>query len=336
MNKKKKNMTPVLLALVILLAAGLGFMVWKVQRDADSEVIIEAGQSLHADHTSEYLTYQEKTYPVKRRMSSVLLIGTDNYVDDTKQNRIDAFYNYNQSDFLVILVFDHDNKTVLPLQVNRDTMCAVPWLTVNGMVGGYVTEQIALAHTYGSGKDDSCENVVQAVRDLLYQAPVDHYLAFTMDAVPVINDLVGGVTVTLEDDVPALGEEFVKGATVTLRGKNALTFVRTRELNLNGNMTRMNHQRLYLASFTETARAAAEKNQDLATQAFKAIDPFLTTNMTVNHISEIIDDLVNYEILPVISPEGELVMGEEHVEFYADDASVWECVYTAFCRKGTS
>ena len=81
------------------------------------------------------------------------------------------------------------------------------------------------------------------------------------------------------------------------------------------------------------ARAAAAKNQDLATQAFKAIDPFLTTNLSVNQISEIIDDLVNYEILPVISPEGELVMGEEHVEFYPDDASVWECVYTAFCKK---
>ena len=322
------------MVLLLLMASGLGLVVWKVQQDADREVIAEAGQSLHADHTSEYLTYQEKNYPVLRRMSSVLLIGTDNYVDDAKQNKTEAFYNFNQSDFLVILVFDHDKKTVTPLQVNRDTMCEVPWLTVNGMVGGTVTEQITLAHTYGSGKKDSCENVITAMRDLLYQAPVDHYLAFTMDAVPVINDLVGGVTVTLEDDVPAMGEEYVKGATVTLKGQNALRFVRTRELNLNGNMTRMNHQRLYLASFTEAARAAAAKNQDLATQAFKAIDPFLTTNLSVNQISEIIDDLVNYEILPVISPEGELVMGEEHVEFYPDDASIWECVYTAFCKKG--
>ena len=155
-TKEKRNLNAGLIILILVLATGLGLVVWKVQRDADREVIAEAGQSLHADHTSEYLTYQEKNYPVLRRMSSVLLVGTDNYVDDAKQNKIEAFYNFNQSDFLVILVFDHDKKTVTPLQVNRDTMCAVPWLTVNGVVGGTVTEQIALAHTYRSGKKDSC------------------------------------------------------------------------------------------------------------------------------------------------------------------------------------
>ena len=334
MKKKESKKNILLLVLVIIMAAGLGLVVWKVQREADREVIAEAGQSLHADHSSEYLTYQENNYPVIRRMSSVLLIGTDNYVDDAKQNKIEAFYNYNQSDFLVILVFDHDKKTVTPLQIDRDTMCSVPWLSVNGLVGGYVTEQIALSHTYGSGKKDSCENVIHAVRDLLYQAPVDHYLAFTMDAVPVVNDLVGGVTVTLEDDIPALGKEFVKGASITLKGQTALRFVRTRDHSrLDSNITRMTHQRLYLTAFTEAARTAAVKNQDLATRAFKALDPFMTTNLTVNQISEIIDHLVNYEILPVISPEGELAMGERFAEFYPDEASVWNCVYSAFCKK---
>lgn len=332
-NKKKEKTNIILLILIILLATGLGLVVWKVQRDADREIIPEAGTSLHADHSSEYLTYLGKNYPVLRRMTSVLLIGTDNYINDSKQTNIEAFYNYNQADFLVVLVFDHDKKTVTPLQINRETMCSVPWLSVNGLVGGYVTEQITLSHTYGSGKKDSCENTIQAVRNLLYHAPVDHYMAFTMDAVPLVNDLVGGVTVTLEDDIPSMGKEYVKGATVTLKGRNALNFVRTREKNLDSNVVRMSHQRLYLTGFTKSARTAVTKNQDLVVDALKAVDPFLTTNLSVNQISEMITDLTDYEILPVITPKGELKMGEQFAEFWPDEASVWDCVHTSFCKR---
>ena len=104
------------------------------------------------------------------------------------------------------------------------------------------------------------------------------------------------------------------------------------------NATRMAHQRLYLAGFTDAARAAAAKNQDLAVDAFKAIDRFLCTNLTVNNISEIVNDLCEYEILPVVTPEGTytqsdlFVEGLEHAEFHPDEASLWDCVRSVFCR----
>ena len=337
MKKKKTNL--ILLLLVLLLASALGLAVWKVQLDADREVVEGAGTSLHADHTSEYIEYEGSQYPVKRRMSSILLIGTDNYADTAEEVKNTGNYNFQFADFLGILVFDHDNKTVTPFQINRDTIANVPWITSSGKVEGYGVMQITFAHTFGSGREDSCENTVEAVRNLIYRAPVDRYMAFTMDAVPVMNDLVGGVTVTLEDDIPSLGEAYVKGAAVTLRGQDALRFVRQRDTSvMESNATRMAHQRLYLAGFTDAARAAAAKNQDLAVDAFKAIDRFLCTNLTVNNISEIVNDLCEYEILPVVTPEGTytlsalFVEGLEHAEFHPDEASLWDCVRSVFCR----
>ena len=154
-----------------------------------------------------------------------------------------------------------------------------------------------------------------------------------MDAVPIMNDLVGGVTVLLNEDIPALGDNFVQGAEITLHGQTALKFVRTRELEgVNGNVERMSRQRQYVAGFTESARATAEKNPNLAVDAFKAIDKYLTTDLTVNDISDIVDRLCNYEILPVVSPDGELKLGEEFVEFYVDDDSLWQNVKTVFCK----
>ena len=339
MRMKKKH-TFLLILLLAAMAIGLSLAVWKVQRDADSEVVEKAGQSEHADHSSDYIVYHDEKYPVIRRFSSVLVIGTDNYADTTDDVKKYGNYNYQFADFLAVLIFDHGKKTVTPFLINRDTMCEVPWLMPSGKVGGYERMQINFSHTFGQGKEDSCENTVAAVRGLLFNAPIDHYLAFTMDAVPVMNDLVGGVTVTLEDDVPVLGEEYVKGATVTLRGSEALRFVRQRDTSvLESNAIRMSHQRLYLAGFTDAARAAAARNQNLAVDAFKAIDRFLCTDLTVNHISDLVENLCEYEILPVVTPDGSysrndrFVEGLYHAEFDVDEKSLWDCVYAAFCRK---
>ena len=326
--------------MILLLAGGLFAGVFFVQKKADSEVIEAAGTSEHADHSSDYIDFKNKRVPILRRMTSILLIGSDNFADTPDNIKRYGNYNYQFADFLAVLVFDHEKKTVTPFQINRDTVCEVPWLKPNGKVGGYEVQHINIAHTYGQGKEDSCENTVLAVRKLLYNAPVDHYLAFTMDAVPVVNDPVDGVIVTLEDDIPSLREEFVKGATVTLRGSKALQFVRQRDTDvLEFNVTRMAHQRLYLAAFTEAARAAAAKNQDLVADAFKAINPFLCTDMTVNTISLMVEDLTEYKILPVATPDGtyssngRYVKGLFHAEFTVDDVSLWQCVYSAFCKK---
>lgn len=330
----KKSTKIILLVLILLLAAGLGAGLFLMQREAESEVIENAGSSDNAVKPVTSITRGETEYPLKKRTDTVLILGTDRTENKPTNSEIESYYNFDLADFIVLLVFDHDAKTVAPFQVNRDTVCSVPWLAVNGIVGGHRTEQICFAHTYGSGKNDSCENTRNAVSGLLYNVPVDNYMAFTMDAVPIINDLVGGVTVTLEDDIPALGEDYVKGAKIRLNGKDALRFVRTRDtMYLDSNLTRQQHQRIYLTAFTAAAREAVKSNEDLAVDTFRAIDKFMCTDLTVNDISEIVDWLCEYEVLPVISPDGEVTQGEKFAEFIVDEASLWSCVESTFVKS---
>ena len=269
-------------------------------------------------------------------MSSVLLIGTDNFVDDDKQNLDDEYYhNSNFADLLLVLVFDHDNKTVTPFQIGRDTMCDVPRVNIAGeqLVSRYA--QITYAYTYGTGKEDSCVNTRNCVERLLFQVPIDNYISFTMDAVPLINDLVGGVTVTLENDIPALGKAYVKGAQIKLKGKDALRFVRNRDTSLmDSNLTRMSNQRLYMNGFTSAAREAAGKDPDLAVKGFKLVMPFIHTDLTVDHVQRIVDDLLAYELLPFVTPDGEYDFkeGERFPGFYVDETSLWSCVQSTFCE----
>lgn len=331
--KKTKNRR--LTVLVIALAVGLVLAMVFGKIAMDRYDLSLSTQEQRDKRFLPYITYEGRNYPLKRNMSTVLLIGTDNFADDEERLLPDDYYhNSTLADFIVILVFDHSAKTVTPVQIGRDTMCAVKRIDNEGkpLPDGFM--QITLSHAYGSGKEDSCINTRDSVENLLFHVPIDNFLAFTMDTVPLVNDLVGGVTVTLEHDVPSLGPEFVKGATVTLKGKQALSFVRYRDTQyMNSNLRRMSNHRLYMDGFTVAARAAAEKDSDLVVKGFKLLQRFLCTDLTLDHIQKMIDNLVAYELKPFVTPGGayDLREGEKFPGFYTDDAALWACVKPVFC-----
>ncbi len=331
----KKNRKRLLLivdaALVVLLVAGI----FLFQKRSEAQERAAVGEEELNRRYAQTVTLDGEEVALKRGLTTILLIGTDNFIGDAlpDEDEIEAFYNEDLADFLVLLVFDHSAHTVTPFQINRDTMCDVPWLSVNGLVGGTKYQQITFSHIYGSGKEDSCINVRNTVENLLHGVPIDNYFAFTMDTVPVANDLVGGVTVTLEDDIPALGNEYVKGAHIPLKGKDALRFVRWRDTEkVDGNNARMAHHRLYIHAFTEAAQAAIAQNPDLITDGWRAVEKFLCTDLSVENFTDMINRLTDYELLPAVTPAGEYRLGE-FAEYYMDPASLTAGIRSTFCKE---
>lgn len=75
---------------------------------------------------------------------------------------------------------------------------------------------------------------------------IDFYVAMNMDGISELNDLAGGVTVTLEDDFSSIDPAMTKGTTLTLHGDQAETFVRSRMTVGDGtNASRMERQSVY-------------------------------------------------------------------------------------------
>ena len=302
-----------------------------LQKKADSD-IVGAGTSEHALKKKDFLEYNGIKAPLKRHLKTLLIMGTDKFNPD-QEDVSDLFYNYQQADFQTVLVFDQDAKTCTPIQINRDTMCDVYWLSVNGKVGGTKFCQIALSHTYGSGKEDSCVNSRNTLSSLIFDAPIDHYISFTMDTVRVLNDLVGGVEVVVPDNAIAYADpDFTVGNRVLLLGDQALKFVRTRDTGLDAsNIDRMAHQQAYLAGFLPAARECYAAQEDFTLRAYDALTPYMVTDMTINDLSEAAKMLSEYEILPIVSPKGELKLGTKFAEFYVDRNSLWDLVKAAYC-----
>lgn len=230
-------------AAVLLLLHG-----WETRRQAN-----DAADDPYAGQ-EESLTYHNGAWYARKELETVLVMGVDKYADDAAAE--DGYTNQEQADFLLLLVLDRNAGVCTALPLNRDTMTEITALGLAGERTGTFTGQLALAHTYGSGGLDSARNEGRAVSALLYGTEIDHVMAFTMDAVPVLTDAVGGVPVLVEDDFSAMTDQLPMGQEVTLRGELALTFVRGRG-SMGGektNLNRMARQNAYLQGLYRRCR----------------------------------------------------------------------------------
>lgn len=253
-------------------------------------------------------------------------------VDKTGEAESSGGYNGGgQADVLLLLVVDQLQESFRVLQINRDTMTDVEVLGVRGDVIGREYEQICLAHFYGDGLENSCENTVRAVSNLLYGMEIDGYVAIQMDAIAIVNDMVGGVTVTVEDDFSNVDPSLVQGETVTLEGEQALRFIRSRmSMEDSSNLNRMNRHRAYMHGFDAAFRAAAKEDRQLVLKVYDEVYYYLVSDMGSGPISRLAQQCLKYENGGVITVEGETELGEKFMEFYPDEAALRQTILDLF------
>ena len=266
-------------------------------------------------------------YAPKSGLETTLVIGVD------KMEPLEDSGSYNndgQADFLLLLIFDQDEETTTILHINRDLMTEIPVLGVTGQEAGTITGQIALAHTYGSGLEDSCENTVKAVSMLLDEVEIDHYVGMSMGAVPLINDLAGGVTVTVLDDFSGIDDSLTKGETITLQGEQALHYVRIRAgLEDSTNLNRMERQQQYLSALAKQIQSLGSDYAPPAAE-LEELSRYIISDCTVQELQEMARIFSRYAFTEMQDSAGEAKQGTEYIEYYADEAALEEQVLELF------
>ena len=324
-----KGAAAILAVVLVLLAGMLLLQRWENTQDAPVSSSGEASSvEAGAPVDGREITYYNGTaYAKKENLETVLLLGVDKFEGETPE----GYINNQQTDFLLLLVLDEVNETCTPIQLNRDTMTQIQILGVTGEPAGTFTGQLALAHTYGSGEEDSCENTVLAVENLLYGVGIDHYVSLTMDGVALLNDLVGGVTVEVLDDFSGIDDSLVQGETVTLQGQQALTYVRSRGgLEDSSNLHRMERQRQYLSALQQQLKAAVQQEDGFTLDALLQLNEYLVSDCTVDQLSDLGDSLAAYQVNDILTTPGEARKGEEFMEFTVDEDALQQLVMDVF------
>lgn len=322
-NRFYKKEIIILICLVGILALVVVFgLIAKMDDKAGNNPFTDDEFS-YSDYAGDQIYYESEWYVPNDSIESILILGIDKKEDGSKDRQ-----NSEQADFLALVVMNKDDETYQILHLNRDTMTDIPQTDAFGEVYGYVEGQLTLAHTYGNNDKIRCRNTENTVEKLLYGIDIDHYLSLTMDAVAILNDSIGGVTVQLMDDFTELDESFVKDAVVTLKGEQALAYVQARgSLEDNTNLHRMERQQQYIAALIEKLSGYDFEN---TVDTMMEVNEYLVSDCTVDQLSRMIERLGSYTYEGTVSPEGEAVKGAEFMEYHVDDQALQALVVEMF------
>ena len=324
MKTKNKYFKYIAIALVIVFLITAALLLLEIWETRQGRFPVSSTENGVVEHDG-------KAYVLKDNIETFLVLGLDKYEDaDSAESHESGV----QADFLMLFVFNNEAKQCTAINLNRDTMTRVNKLAVGGStVAETYTKQIALAYNYANADNDKikCRNTKDSVEYLLNGVKIDHYLSLTMDAVPASCDLVGGVEVTVLDDFSGIDNTLVKGEKVTLTGEQALRYVRTRYgLEDSKNSTRMARQQQYIEALYNKINSCIEADDEFLVKFVDTIDDYVVYDSSDQKMLKFAEKFDDYEFLGTKEIKGESKLGEEFIEFYPDEESIWDIVIDLF------
>ncbi len=312
------------LAFFVVVSVGLFFLdKWD---DGRSKAPVEA-----LPESTDVIEYNGEKYTASENIETVLFVGLDAFSEDAEVTPTGEL----RADFVLLLIMDNESKTAKTLQISRDTMVDYSDLDVTGFKElGTLHGQLALSHTEGNGGLTSLHNTSNAVSKLLGGVKIDKVISVKMDAVPTVNDMVEGVTVTVLHDFGEVEPSLVKDKEVTLTAEQALTYVRARKgVGDGSNEQRMARQRQYLNALYNSVKAKADSDSEFIVNAIVQLSEYLVSDCVEAELEQIFKTVNEYSISETETLKGTSKLGEEFMEFYPDEEALKQYIVETFYEK---
>lgn len=277
----------------------------------------------------EFVYIDDEKYEAKETVN-YLVVGIDSKGPMKASN---GYNNTALNDFMCLISFNLIDKTYFALPINRDTMVDVDVVGLSGKVIGSRHTQIAYAHTMGNGLNVSFENTCRAVSKVLLNVDIERYVGINMTTMIMINDFLGGVTITLDEDLSKLNKDWVEGATITLTGNDCEKYIRARQGVSDGTqISRMHRQKIYMEEVMRKARETDYKFSDIL-DLLHIINKYTCMNVTYMDMSDILEYVKTFTFLGIMQIEGSAIVNNNLVEFTPDQEKLKEFITTYFYTK---
>lgn len=331
-RKKQKMFILGLAAAVIFVGLAATVVVNKLKEQKNYHVT--GTNSVDVGARYRYTEYNGKKYQYNNRVTTLLYAGLDSF-DELKQTA--TYGDKARADSIMLIVLDEVSKKMSVVAINRDTMTEVHRFSRNGEdLGVYVTH-LGYAYTNGDGGEASCENLKTAVSTLFNNLPIDGYMVSNQTSIVMINDLVGGVTVTVpNDDLAAKYPELTTGNVVTLDESNVRAYVQQRDTAVDfSNEGRIERQKSFVLSFMDEFGSMVKEDASSVWDSLEACSDWMQTDITKNKYLSLADAFSNTNLTPdsYYILEGEDQLGELHDEFYYDEDALQELIIKLFYRE---
>ena len=265
-----------------------------------------------------------KLYRRNTAVRAILCIGVDT------QGELESYQASGvagQADGLFLVAQDMARDTVRILMIPRDTMTEITLFDLMGNELGKDTQHLTLAFAYGDGKEKSCD------------LKIDGYLAANISSIALLNDEVGGVTVTIQDEgLDSRDPALTKGRTVRLNGKQAEIFVRYRDITkAQTAIGRMDRQKQYMEAYLKQVKEEARTDKTLITRLVKDIEEHMVTNMAKDQYMDMGLAVLNSQQQigqgDFLTVPGEAVETERFDEYHPDKEALKRMVVELFYKE---
>ena len=331
MRHNKKFAAAAALLCIVVLSAG-GFFLLHSRRE-QSRLHVTAGNSVDMKGGYRTITWKDKEYQYNSLITTILYAGLDS-TDPLKAS--ETYSNKARADSISVVILDKKKKKMSILALNRDTMTEIRRYTRTGEDMGTYVSHLGYAYSYGDGGEVSCEDLKEAVEKLL-GISIDEYAVTNQSSITSINDLVGGVTVTVpNDDLAALYPELKKGAVVTLDDSNVKDFLQHRDTAADfSNEGRIERQQAYVTAYVDLLKNRLASEPDQLWQEIGQMNDYLQTSITKNKYLSLarLLEKVSFTDADYYRPTGKDSAGELHDEFYVDEDALKQLVIDLFYEE---
>ena len=312
----------------------------QAMQEAANEKNSEASATQEAEESYELqegqIRYNGKTYQYKDNLMNILCLGIDSRDGIAKEKTPGKA---GQADCVILAVLDDEAKTIQLINISRDSMVPVHVYATDGSFVEDRTEQLALQYAYGNGRDWSCQLMEQAVSDLFYGLPIHGYCALSMNSIASLNDTVGGVTVTVPEELAELKPKlFTAGETITLKGNRANEFVRARAVNspdVASNNKRIARQKAYAVAFVNQLKQGMKEDMTLPVKLYQTAEKQMVTSLSLDQAVYLCTEYMNcsFDTDNIYTIDGAVTMGEKYAEFNVDDDALYQMILDVFYEE---
>lgn len=249
--KLRKRICWTLLALTLIVFWGVGTYI--------HHILNSAKDTLDKTYNGSNITKSRNVSSVlkDKRPISILLLGTDTGDlgrDDT-----------GRTDTIIVATLNPETKTTTLTSIPRDTKVKVP-----DSVNSY--DKVNSAYTIGG-----VSTAIETIQDTL-DIPIDYYVLVNMRGLTQIVDAVGGITIKPLLTFKYEDADVTKDKTVTMNGKQALSYSRMRYDDPEGDYGRQKRQKQVIeAIVNKSLSVSAVSNYQ---KLLKSIGSNMQTDLT--------------------------------------------------------
>ena len=243
----------------------------------------------------DWVALNGKAYEYDEDIINLLFLGIDRSGSISTETKLDN-WEAGQADAIFVLSMNPNKKTIRIVGIPRNSMVGVDIYDQNAREMETIHNQICLQYGYAGGGGNGLNAMREASSKLLYDLPIHGVFAIGYDAVSIINDKVGGVTVDVLEDMPEKNRAFVLGNTVHLNGSMALQYVRERDYYQLGSPTlRLKRQKQYITALIQAAKACVKENPLIVTELYNSITSYMNTDVTLDEAVYLVRQALDYQ-----------------------------------------